>query len=91
MAVVLLAVGKCGRGTCPAPAILLLSCLPPPAGHPGNMAVVLLAMGMYGCGYLGWRIRLSDDAGEVATAQDLHPKVGQLGRCVRQYCLLTWQ
>lgn len=39
------------------------------------MAVVLFAMGMYGCGYLGWRIRLSEDAGEVAVAQDLHPKV----------------
>ncbi|PRW45382.1 transcriptional Sir2 family isoform B [Chlorella sorokiniana] len=44
-------------------------------GHPGNMAVVLIAMGMYGCGYLGWRIRLSEDAGEVAVAQDLHPKL----------------
>ncbi|PSC73843.1 hypothetical protein C2E20_3010 [Micractinium conductrix] len=44
-------------------------------GHPGNMAVVLVAMGCYGSGYLGWRIRLSDDAGEVATAQDLHPKL----------------
>lgn len=64
--------------TCPAPAaLILLPPPPPPAGHPGNMAVVLLAMGMYGCGYLGWRIRLSDDAGEVATAQDLHPKVGR--------------
>ncbi len=39
------------------------------------MAVVLFAMGIYGCGYLGWRIRLSEDAGEVAVAQDLHPKV----------------
>jgi hypothetical protein len=39
------------------------------------MAVVLLAMGVYGCGYLGWRIRLSDDAAEVAAAQDLHPKL----------------
>lgn len=44
-------------------------------GHPGNMAVVLLAMGAYGSGYLGWRIRLSDDADEVAKAQDLHPKL----------------
>ncbi|KAI7835550.1 hypothetical protein COHA_010554 [Chlorella ohadii] len=44
-------------------------------GHPGNMAVVLFAMGIYGCGYLGWRIRLSEDAGEVAVAQDLHPKL----------------
>lgn len=23
-------------------------------GHPGNMAVVLFAMGGYGAGYLGW-------------------------------------
>ncbi|EFN52967.1 hypothetical protein CHLNCDRAFT_137360 [Chlorella variabilis] len=28
-----------------------------------------------GCGYLGWRIRLSDSAEEVAVAQDLHPKL----------------
>jgi hypothetical protein len=48
----------------------------PLQGHPGNMAVVLTAMGLYGCGWLGWRIRLSGDADEVAVAQDLHPKVG---------------
>lgn len=27
----------------------------------GNMMVVLLAMGGYGAGYLGWAIRQSDD------------------------------
>lgn len=26
-------------------------------GHPGNMMVVLLAMGGYGAGYLGWQVR----------------------------------
>jgi hypothetical protein len=30
-------------------------------GHPGNMAVVLLAMGGYGAVYLGWQIRTSED------------------------------
>lgn len=30
-------------------------------GHPGNMAVVLFAMGGYGAGYLGWQIRVSND------------------------------
>ncbi len=30
-------------------------------GHPGNMAVVLTAMGGYGAAYLGWSIRTSDD------------------------------
>lgn len=30
-------------------------------GHPGNMAVVLFAMGGYGAAYLGWQIRVSDD------------------------------
>lgn len=35
-------------------------------GHPGNMAVVLLAMGGYGAGYLGWQIRTGTD-GEVNT------------------------
>jgi hypothetical protein len=30
-------------------------------GHPGNMLVVLLAMGGYGAVYLGWQIRLSED------------------------------
>ncbi|KAF8066288.1 NDB1 [Scenedesmus sp. PABB004] len=43
-------------------------------GHPGNMAVVLLAMGGYGS-YLGWQIRLSDDGDLVAKAKDLHPKL----------------
>lgn len=44
-------------------------------GHPGNMAVVLFAMGFYGCAKLGADIRLSDDATAVATAKDLHPKL----------------
>lgn len=44
-------------------------------GHPGNMAVVLLAMGIYGSGYLGWSIRLSDDEALVAKAKSLHPKL----------------
>ncbi|KAK3226592.1 hypothetical protein Dsin_006454 [Dipteronia sinensis] len=43
-------------------------------GHPGNMAVVLLAMGGYGT-YLGFRIRFSDDVEEKAKAKDLHPKL----------------
>ncbi|KAG1354994.1 Di-heme cytochrome, transmembrane [Cocos nucifera] len=43
-------------------------------GHPGNMAVVLFAMGGYGT-YLGFRIRLSKDAEEKAKAKDLHPKL----------------
>ncbi|KAI8476330.1 MAG: hypothetical protein J3K34DRAFT_401945 [Monoraphidium minutum] len=43
-------------------------------GHPGNMAVVLLAMGGYGS-WLGWQIRLSDDGDLVAKAKDLHPKL----------------
>ncbi|XP_008777254.2 uncharacterized protein LOC103697213 [Phoenix dactylifera] len=43
-------------------------------GHPGNMAVVLFAMGGYGT-YLGFRIRLSKDADEKAKAKDLHPKL----------------
>eukprot|EP00193_Tetraselmis_chui_P013556 CAMPEP_0177789792 /NCGR_PEP_ID=MMETSP0491_2-20121128/22965_1 /TAXON_ID=63592 /ORGANISM="Tetraselmis chuii, Strain PLY429" /LENGTH=226 /DNA_ID=CAMNT_0019311733 /DNA_START=38 /DNA_END=718 /DNA_ORIENTATION=- len=41
-------------------------------GHPGNMAVVLIAMGGYGS-WLGWQIRVGDDADTVAKAQDLHP------------------
>lgn len=118
----------CTGGTNSKPATLL-------QGHPGNMAVVLFAMGFYGCGCerrccaalrcavlccnvgdpsypcgcpqkaacarekstrgsghslkrdvnfgieplsaaadLGWRIRTSDNADEVAVAQDLHPK-----------------
>ncbi|KAF4370995.1 hypothetical protein F8388_002888 [Cannabis sativa] len=43
-------------------------------GHPGNMAVVLFAMGGYGT-YLGFRIRFSDDLEEKAKAKDLHPKL----------------
>ncbi|ONH96424.1 hypothetical protein PRUPE_7G128600 [Prunus persica] len=43
-------------------------------GHPGNMAVVLFAMGGYGT-YLGYRIRYSDDVEEKANAKDLHPKL----------------
>ncbi|ESR41684.1 hypothetical protein KPL70_017288 [Citrus sinensis] len=43
-------------------------------GHPGNMAVVLFAMGGYGT-YLGFRIRYSDDMEEKAKAKDLHPKL----------------
>ncbi|KAK2981197.1 hypothetical protein RJ640_007131 [Escallonia rubra] len=43
-------------------------------GHPGNMAVVLFAMGGYGT-YLGFRIRFSDDPEEKANAKDLHPKL----------------
>ncbi|XP_021289614.1 uncharacterized protein LOC110420577 [Herrania umbratica] len=43
-------------------------------GHPGNMAVVLFAMGGYGT-YLGFRIRYSDDVEEKGKAKDLHPKL----------------
>lgn len=43
-------------------------------GHPGNMAVVLLAMGGYGA-YLGWQIRLGGDAEDIEKAEDLHPKL----------------
>ncbi|RDY10742.1 hypothetical protein CR513_04693, partial [Mucuna pruriens] len=43
-------------------------------GHPGNMAVVLFAMGGYGT-YLGFRIRYSDNVEEKAQAKDLHPKL----------------
>ncbi|KAL3358287.1 hypothetical protein AABB24_015431 [Solanum stoloniferum] len=43
-------------------------------GHPGNMAVVLFAMGGYGT-YLGFRIRFSNDVEEKAKAKDLHPKL----------------
>ncbi|EPS59547.1 hypothetical protein M569_15259, partial [Genlisea aurea] len=43
-------------------------------GHPGNMAVVLFAMGGYGI-YLGFRIRFSDNVEEKAKAKDLHPKL----------------
>ncbi|KAL9426828.1 hypothetical protein AB3S75_033581 [Citrus x aurantiifolia] len=41
---------------------------------PGNMAVVLFAMGGYGT-YLGFRIHYSDDMEEKAKAKDLHPKL----------------
>jgi Protein of unknown function (DUF4079) len=44
-------------------------------GHPGNMAVVLIAMGGYGALYLGWQIRLSDDADVIEKAKDMHPKL----------------
>lgn len=51
----------------------------PPAlvhwGHPGNMLVVLLAMGGYGAVYLGWAIRTSDNAELVAKAKSDHPKI----------------
>eukprot|EP00898_Chlorokybus_atmophyticus_P003194 jgi/Chlat1/3876/Chrsp26S04016 len=43
-------------------------------GHPGNMAVVLLAMGGYGS-YLGWQIRTSGDQAWIAKAKDSHPKI----------------
>lgn len=43
-------------------------------GHPGNMAVVLAAMGGYGS-YLGWQIRVSDDADMIIKAKQLHPKL----------------
>lgn len=39
------------------------------------MAVVLLAMGMYGSGYLGWQIRTSDDDDMIVKAKELHPKL----------------
>jgi hypothetical protein len=41
----------------------------------GNMAVVLVAMGLYGSVYLGWQLRLSDDTATVIKARDLHPKL----------------
>lgn len=44
-------------------------------GHPGNMAVVLFAMGGYGALYLGWQIRLTDDIKLKQKAMDLHPKL----------------
>lgn len=44
-------------------------------GHPGNMLVVLLAMGGYGAVYLGWQIRLSEDGDVVGMAKDMHPKL----------------
>ena len=39
------------------------------------MAVVLLAMGGYGAGYLGWAIRTSEDGDLVGKAKELHPKL----------------
>ncbi len=39
-------------------------------GHPGNMFVVLSAMGGYGS-YLGWQIRLSDDGVRATTLPPL--------------------
>lgn len=39
------------------------------------MMVVLLAMGGYGAGYLGWAIRNSDDEELVEKAKDMHPKL----------------
>ncbi|GIL51213.1 hypothetical protein Vafri_7285 [Volvox africanus] len=44
-------------------------------GHPGNMAVVLFAMGGYGAAYLGWQIRTSSDEAVVAKAKEAHPKI----------------
>lgn len=44
-------------------------------GHPGNMLVVLLAMGGYGAVYLGWQIRLSNDEATIIKAKDMHPKL----------------
>lgn len=44
-------------------------------GHPGNMTVVLLAMGGYGAGYLGWQIRLAGNAGAREAAKAAHPKI----------------
>ncbi|GIM03209.1 hypothetical protein Vretimale_8007 [Volvox reticuliferus] len=44
-------------------------------GHPGNMAVVLFAMGGYGAAYLGWQIRTSNDEAVVAKAKEAHPKI----------------
>jgi len=43
--------------------------------HGLNMAIVLFAMGYYGCGYLGWNIRLSNDSELKLKARDLHPKL----------------
>jgi len=45
-------------------------------GHPGNMAVVLLAMLGYGGVFLGWTIRNGTaDEEEIDKARDLHPKL----------------
>lgn len=40
-----------------------------------NFSVVLVAMGLYGSGYLGWTIRLSDDEAAVSNAKELHVKL----------------
>ena len=37
--------------------------------------MVLLAMGLYGSGYLGWQLRLSDDTAVVTKARQLHPRL----------------
>jgi hypothetical protein len=39
------------------------------------MMLVLLAMGIYGSGVVGWQIRTSNDIDVVAKAKDLHPKL----------------
>lgn len=46
-------------------------------GHPGNMAVVLLAMLGYGGVYLGYQIRneAGGDAAALEAARDMHPKL----------------
>ncbi|CAI5457702.1 unnamed protein product [Closterium sp. Yama58-4] len=43
-------------------------------GHPGNMAVVLLAMGGYGS-YLGWQIRLASSPEAKEAARAAHPPI----------------
>eukprot|EP00890_Picochlorum_soloecismus_P000729 jgi/Picsp_1/1657/NSC_05131-R1_protein len=44
-------------------------------GHPGNMAVVLFAMGGYGALYLGWQIRTGKSKEIRDKARDMHPKL----------------
>ena len=44
-------------------------------GHPGNMAIVLLAMGGYGALYQGWQIRTATDINVIQAAKDSHPKL----------------
>lgn len=45
-------------------------------GHPGNMAVVLGAMGFYGSGYLGYAIRNKGaDKDLKKYAREMHPKL----------------
>lgn len=44
-------------------------------GHPGNMAVVLFAMGGYGALYLGWQIRTGKSKEIRDKAKDMHPKL----------------